>query len=226
MHPSFSHRSARKMALLAWHSQRLILRTHCRVYQIARDVDAGASAQALMGTNQEPISSLLRLGPSVTLPPMLKIVADPPDPSCSVLFSGTRIQESQELGLDTCARDGRGRFAKGNLRQSAGPAARDPQSKAVPARSWCPAAEYAGGGGSDRPSASSVAAPRRATLAVGLPGQRSGRAPGDLLVAVAHGRQVLTTVLATVVRAALTPGDGVRIARRVQTRLRAIGRTT
>jgi len=39
-------------------------------------------------------------------------------------------------------------------------------------------------------------------------------------------RQVLTTVLATVVRGELTPGDGVRIARRVQTRLRAIGRLT
>jgi len=47
---------------------------------------------------------------------MPHVVADPSSPSCSHLFSGTEIQESQRLDPDPLrsrARDARGRFAKG-----------------------------------------------------------------------------------------------------------------
>src|SRR5271155_2575822 len=50
-------------------------------------------------------------------PPMSEIVADPPDPSCYLLFSGPGIEESQSVGPDPFlprARDARGRFAKGS----------------------------------------------------------------------------------------------------------------
>jgi Family of unknown function (DUF5681) len=48
---------------------------------------------------------------------MPDIVADSPEPSCSLLLSERGIQESQSLGPDPSsprARDARGRFAKGS----------------------------------------------------------------------------------------------------------------
>ena len=50
-------------------------------------------------------------------PLMPEIIADSPDPSCSILLSESGIQESQSLGLDPYsfrARETRGRFAKGS----------------------------------------------------------------------------------------------------------------
>src|SRR5215472_1902661 len=49
--------------------------------------------------------------------PMPEIVTDPLLLSCSLLLSGARIQEPQQLGPDLSssrARDARGRFAKGS----------------------------------------------------------------------------------------------------------------
>jgi hypothetical protein len=48
---------------------------------------------------------------------MSEIVADPPDTSCYLLFSGPGIEEFQSVGPDPFlprARDTRGRFAKGS----------------------------------------------------------------------------------------------------------------
>jgi hypothetical protein len=48
---------------------------------------------------------------------MSEIVADPPDPSCYLLFSGSGIEESQSVGPDPSsrrARDVHGRFAMGS----------------------------------------------------------------------------------------------------------------
>ena len=48
---------------------------------------------------------------------MSEIVADPPDPSCYLLFSGPGIEEFQSVDPDPLlrrARDSRGRFAKGS----------------------------------------------------------------------------------------------------------------
>src|SRR5713226_8068858 len=51
-------------------------------------------------------------------PPLIsEMVTDPPDPPCSLLFSGPGIEESQLLGPDPFsprARDAGGRFAKGS----------------------------------------------------------------------------------------------------------------
>jgi len=48
---------------------------------------------------------------------MSEIIADPPDPSCYLLFSGPGIEEFQSVAPDPSlprARDARGRFAKGS----------------------------------------------------------------------------------------------------------------
>jgi hypothetical protein len=61
---------------------------------------------------------------------MSEIFADPPDPSCYLLFSGPGIEESQLVDPDPSlyrVRDARGRFAE--ARRPAQPATRHPQSK-------------------------------------------------------------------------------------------------
>jgi hypothetical protein len=145
-------------------------------------------------------------------------LTDPPDPRCSHLFSGDGIPESQQLGPDValrCARDARGR-----PRGIPNPKRRVPDLTARPL-SMQALADLIG----RRPH---LLRPLAAQL---LPSAFPVRDPAELLGIYSSPlrtaedcRQVLTTVLATVVRGELTPGDGVRIARRVQTRLRIMGR--
>ena len=121
---------------------------------------------------------------------MPEIVADPPLSSCYHLFSGPRIQEHQQLAPDSLSPRARRARAlrEGKLRQSAGAAARHPQSQAAGARSCRSAAERAGAVGAARPQASSVAAPRRAALAAAARAYQPGRASPDQPVVVADGR--------------------------------------
>ena len=157
---------------------------------------------------------------------MSEIVADLPDPPSSLLFSGYGIEEYQSFGPDLFlprARRARA-LRQGKLRQPARPAARRPQSQAARAGSCRPAAERAGAVGSARPQASSVAPPRRATVAAAARFHRVGEASRDRRVVVARGRgfrQVPPTVLAAVARGEIAPAEGARIARRVRARLRA-----
>jgi len=72
------------------------------------------------------------------------------------------------------ARDAPGALRQGKLRRPARPAVRHTRSQAASARSCGPAAERAGAVGSDRPQASSVAAPRRATVAAAARFHRPG----------------------------------------------------
>ena len=122
---------------------------------------------------------------------MPDIVADSPHPTCSHLLSESGMQESQPLDVDPSsprAREARERLRQGKLRQPAGPTTRHPQSPAARARPHCPAAEHAGAVKIARPQASSVAAPRRATIAAAPQTHRSGRSSRGRPLVAAHGR--------------------------------------
>jgi hypothetical protein len=122
---------------------------------------------------------------------MPEIVADSPAPSCSLLLSESRIQESQPLGTDLSvprARDVRGRFAKGSSGKPARPSSRHPQSQAAHPRSRLKAAERWGAGGSARPQTASVAGSRRPAFAAAANCHRPGEASRDRPVVDAHGR--------------------------------------
>ena len=109
---------------------------------------------------------------------MSEIFADPPDPSCYLLFSGPGIEESQLVDPDPSlypVRDARG-VRRGPATRAAGHAAFPVQ--AARARSCGPAAEGGGAVGSDRPEASSVAAARRSTIVAGSPFHPPGEAGG------------------------------------------------
>jgi hypothetical protein len=84
---------------------------------------------------------------------MSEIVADPPNPSCYLLFSGPGIEELQRVGPDPFPPRARGgkAFRQGKLRQPARPATRHSQSQTARARSWGPAAQGGGAVRSDRP---------------------------------------------------------------------------
>jgi hypothetical protein len=159
---------------------------------------------------------------------MPEIAADSPSPSCCHLFSRPGIQESQQLALFvSCARRA-GAFREGKLRQSAGAAARHPQSQAACARSCGPAHERAGALSEllDHkphlllPLAEQLLPPPRAAID---PAERLGI---DLASSrtVKDFRQVLSTVLAGVAHGEIAPAEAARIARRVRVRLRAARR--
>lgn len=160
-------------------------------------------------------------------PPMPKITADPPDASCYLLFSRGRIQESQELGPDPWARDARGRFAKGSSGNPRGrprgipnPKRRVPDLAARPLSMQALVDLI-----SRRPH---LLRPLAAQL---LPPPLRAKDPAALLEIYSSPlrsaedcRRVLSIVLAAVARGEITPGDGVRIARQVHTRLCAVRR--
>jgi Family of unknown function (DUF5681) len=159
-------------------------------------------------------------------------IADPLDAFRYDLLPGHEIEEIRQVSRNPflpCARDAHGRFAMGHSGNPRGrprgipnPKRRVPDLAARPL-SMQVLADLIG----RRPH---LLRPLAAQL---LPSAFPVRDPAELLGIYSSPlrttedrRQVLRTVLATVVRGELTPGDGVRIARRVQTRLRAIGRLT
>jgi hypothetical protein len=159
-------------------------------------------------------------------------ITDPPGSSCHHLSPGHEIEGIQQVSRKPFlpgARDARGRFVKGRSGNPRGrprgipnPKRRVPDLAARPL-SMKALADLIG----RRPH---LLRPLAAQLS---PPPCPGTNPADLLgiysspLGTAEDcRQVLTTVLAAVVRGELAPGDGVRIARRVQTRLRAVGRLT
>jgi hypothetical protein len=147
---------------------------------------------------------------------MPEIVADPPEPSCYLLFSGPGIEESQSVGPDPSsrrARDMHGRFAHGKLRQPAGPSARHPQSEATRAQSRRPTAERGGASAPDRPPLGSTNPAKH--LGIDL----------SSLPTVEDVRQMLSAVLAAAASGGISPAEAASIARRACARLRAIRRS-
>jgi hypothetical protein len=163
---------------------------------------------------------------------MPEIVTDSPAPpsSCSLLLSESGVQESQSLGPDpfsSRARDARGRFAKGSSGNPSGRprGIRNPRRR-VPDLVARPLSAQALSNLLDRkphlvrPLAVQLL-PRPLTPVD--PAKRLGIDLSSLRT-VEDFRQLLPTVLAAIARGKITPAEGVRLARRVRTRLRAIRR--
>ena len=161
---------------------------------------------------------------------MSEIVADPPDRSCYLLFSGQGIEEFQSVDPDlflSRARDARGRFAKGSSGNLSGrprgirnPKRRVPDLAARPLNA---------GALSDlidrrphllRPLAAQLLPPP-------LPPTDPAKHLGIDLLSLRTAddvRQTLAAVLAAVARGEIAPAEAARIARRVRARLRAVRR--
>jgi hypothetical protein len=161
---------------------------------------------------------------------MSEIVADPPDPSCYLLFSGSGIKQSQSVDPDPFlprARDLRGRFAKGSSGNPGGRPRGIPNPKRrMPDLAARPLSEGALSDLTDRKShlLQSLATQ---LLPPPLPSTNPGKHLGiDLssLRTVEDIRQVLAAVLAAVARGEIAPAEGARIARRTHARLRAVRR--
>src|ERR1700751_3880365 len=154
---------------------------------------------------------------------MPEIVADSPEPSCSLLLSESGIQESQSLGPDPSsprARDARGRFAKGSSGNPRGRprGIRNPRRR-VPDLIARPLSTQALSDLLDRkphllrplavqllPSSRKPIDPAK-RLGIDLSSLRAGE---DL-------RQLLPQVLAAVAHGGITPAEGARLARRART---------
>jgi hypothetical protein len=161
---------------------------------------------------------------------MSEIVADPPDPSCHLLFSAPGIEEFQSVDPDPFlhrARDARGRFAKGS---SGNPSGRPRGIPSPKRRVPDLAARLLSAGALSnlierrpyllRPLAAQLLPPP-------LPSTGPATHLGiDLwsMRTVKDVRQVPSTVLAAVARGEVAPAEGTRIARRVRARLRAVRR--
>ena len=159
---------------------------------------------------------------------MPEIAAEPPAPSCNHLFPGSGIQQYQHLDPDFSslrARDGRGRFTKGSSGNPRGrpPGIPNPRRRVldVVARPLSPQAL------SDlierkpyllRPLAKQLLPPPLGTIDRA---ERLGIDP-DSLRTGEDCRRVLSTVLAAIACAEITPAEGALIARRVRVRLREI----
>ena len=161
-------------------------------------------------------------------PPLPQIVADPSSSLCSPLFFGPQIQDSQELDPDLLlprARDARGRFAKGRSGNPRGRprGIRNPRRR-VPDLLARPLSAEALWDLLDRktyllrPFAEQLLQPPPASID---PLERLGI---DLssLTTVEDCPRVLAAVLVAVAGGQITPGEGARIAKRVNARMRAI----
>jgi hypothetical protein len=141
---------------------------------------------------------------------MPEIVAASPDLSCSLLLSGSGIEESQSLGPDPFphrARDAHGRFVKGSsgnppgrLRGIPNPRRRVPDLVARPL------------------SAQALSD----LLAAVDPAERLGIDLSSLHTAE-DLRQVLSTVMAALARGKIAPAEAARIAGRTRARLAPSG---
>jgi Family of unknown function (DUF5681) len=161
---------------------------------------------------------------------MPDIVADPPDPSCYLLFPGQGIEESQGLAPDPFlprARAARGRFAKGSSGNPRGrprgipnPKRRVPDLVARPLSAQALADLIDRKPQLLRPITAQLLPPPLAPID---PAEHLGIDLSSFRTA-ADFRQVLNTALAAVSRGEIAPAEAARIARRVRARLRAVRR--
>jgi hypothetical protein len=160
---------------------------------------------------------------------MSEIVADPPDTSCYLLFSGPGIEEFQSVGPDPFlprARDTRGRFAKGSSGNPGGrPRGIPNPMRRVPDLAARPLSAEALSDLIDRRP--HLLRPLAAQLLPPLPSTDPGKRLGIDLSSLRTAddvRQTLAAVLAALARGEVAPAEGARIARRVRARLRAVRR--
>src|SRR4029077_8470114 len=151
---------------------------------------------------------------------MPETVADSPELRCSLLLSGTRVQESQSLRPDPsprAPRAARGRFAKGSSGNPHGgpPGIRNPKRR-VPDLVARPLSPQALSDLLDRkphllrPLAAQLLPPPLAPID---PAERLGIDLSSLRT-VEHFRELLPEILAAIARGQITPDEGACIARR------------
>jgi hypothetical protein len=147
---------------------------------------------------------------------MPEIIADPPDPSCYLLFSAPGIEESQSVDSDPfcLARNARGRFAKGSSGNSSGipnPKRRVPDVAARPLRAEALSDLIDRRPHLLRPLAAQVLSPPLAST----DSAKHLRIDLSSLRTVEDVRQMLPLVLTAVARGEIAPAEAARIARRV-----------